>query len=107
MRATFQPFTRVLRSRCAGITGFLQAAELAEAFAVPVSAHTAPSIHQHVCCAVPGARHVEYFFDHARIENMFFDGAAAPTKGELTPDLSRAGFGLEFKRADAERFRVT
>lgn len=93
-------------TRCAGITGFLQAAAVADAFAVPISAHTAPSIHQHACCAIPGARHVEYFHDHARIEKMFFDGAAKPVKGELVPDLSRSGLGLEFRRPDAERFRV-
>lgn len=91
-------------TRCAGITGFLQAAALCDAFQIPLSAHTAPSLHQHLCCAVEGARHVEYFHDHARIEDAFFDGAAQPVKGYLRPDLSRPGLGLEFKRADAKRF---
>jgi hypothetical protein len=37
---------------------------------------------------------------------MLFDGAARPARGALHPDLSRPGMGLEFKRQDAERFKV-
>ncbi len=91
-------------TRCAGITGFLQAAALSEAFMVPLSAHTAPSIHQHPCCAVGRAYNIEYFFDHYRIEQMLFDGAACPVDGVLRPDLGRPGLGLELKRADARRY---
>jgi len=67
---------------------------------------TAPSIHAHPCCALGPAVHVEYFHDHARIERMLFDGALEPQNGKLFPDRSRPGLGLEFKRADAERWRV-
>src|SRR5207237_10578655 len=91
-------------TRCAGITGFLEAAALATALHIPLSAHTAPSIHAHVCCAVPAACHVEYFHDHVRIEQMFFDGVAAPVKGILYPDTSRAGLGLQIKRSDTVRY---
>jgi len=31
-------------------------------------------------------RHIEYFFDHVRIERMLFDGAGDPEKGDLSPD---------------------
>ncbi|HET7624846.1 MAG TPA: enolase C-terminal domain-like protein, partial [Verrucomicrobiae bacterium] len=93
-------------TRCAGITGFMQAGALCEAFLTPLSAHTAPSIHQHPCCALGRARNVEYFFDHYRIEQMLFDGAAKAVQGQLTPDLSRPGLGLEFKRSDARRFAI-
>jgi L-alanine-DL-glutamate epimerase-like enolase superfamily enzyme len=93
-------------TRCGGISGFLQAGALCEAFQTPLSAHTAPSIHQHPCCAVSRASNVEYFYDHYRIEQMFFEGAASPVNGELKPDLSRAGLGLEFKRADARKYQV-
>ena len=94
-------------SRCGGITGFLKAADLCEAFGLPLSAHCA----QHFICILACAttaefRHLEYFHDHARIEAMLFDGAIAPGKGSLRPDLSRPGLGLEFKHADAERFKV-
>jgi hypothetical protein len=37
---------------------------------------------------------------------MLFDGAVAPVDGELRPDLSRSGMGLEFKRSDAVKFAV-
>jgi hypothetical protein len=55
------------------------------------------------CCAIPAFRNLEYFHDHARIERMFFDGFPRLVDGELRPDLSRPGIGLELKRADAER----
>jgi hypothetical protein len=69
-----------------------------EAFGLPLSAHTAPSPHAHPCCAVGRVCHVEYFHGHARIARMVFDGAPTPVEGELRPDLSRPGLGLEFKR---------
>jgi L-alanine-DL-glutamate epimerase-like enolase superfamily enzyme len=93
-------------TRCGGITGFLQVAALCEAFAVPLSAHTAPSLHIAPCCAAPCVRHVEYFHDHVRIEQLLFDGAPRPVSGRLRPDWSRPGIGLDLKRADAARYRV-
>ena len=93
-------------TRCLGITGFLEAAALAFGFAVPFSAHTAPAIHASVGCAVPEIAHVEYFHDHARIEQMLFDGAPQPIGGCLRPDPERPGLGLDLKRADAERYAV-
>jgi L-alanine-DL-glutamate epimerase-like enolase superfamily enzyme len=93
-------------SRCAGITEFLRVGALCEARSLPLSAHTAPSLHLHPCCAVGAVRHLEYFHDHVRIERMLFDGAVAPVAGALRPDLSRPGLGLEFKRRDAERWEI-
>ncbi len=93
-------------TRCGGVTGFLHAAALCEAFGLPLSAHTAPSIHAHLCCAAPPAREVEYFHDHARIEHMLFDGAATPRDGDVRPDPARPGWGLAFDRAAARRYRV-
>ncbi len=93
-------------TRCGGITGFLRAGALAEAFAVDLSAHTAPALHVHPCCAVPRLRNLEYFHDHARIERMFFEGNPEPTGGVLRPDLSRPGNGLEPRADVMERYRV-
>jgi L-alanine-DL-glutamate epimerase-like enolase superfamily enzyme len=91
-------------TRCEGLTGFLKAAALTEAHHVPLSAHTAPGLHAHICCAVPTACHVEYFYDHSRVEQMLFDGTPIPVNGVLHPDLSRPGNGLTIKRTDAVRY---
>jgi L-alanine-DL-glutamate epimerase-like enolase superfamily enzyme len=93
-------------TRCCGVSGFLQAAALCEAFELPFSFHCAPALHAALACAAPAFWVGEYFFDHARIETMLFEGAAQPTDGALMPDRSRPGLGLEFKRADAARFAV-
>ncbi|MGZ8096487.1 MAG: enolase C-terminal domain-like protein [Methylosarcina sp.] len=93
-------------TRCAGMTGFMQAATLCQAFNVPLSSHCAPSMHVHACCAATSVRHLEYFHDHARIEKMLFDGALDPVKGELAPDLSRPGSRLVFKHRDALPYAV-
>jgi L-alanine-DL-glutamate epimerase-like enolase superfamily enzyme len=91
-------------TRCGGITGFLQAGALCEAFELPFSFHCAPAIHLAAACALPAFWVGEYFFDHARIENMLFEGVPQPIAGALKPDRSRPGSGLEFKRADAASF---
>jgi len=93
-------------TRCAGITGFLVADALCESRCMPLSAHTSPSIHAHACCGAQRAINVEYFYDHARIERMAFDGVLKVTDGLLSPDLSRPGFGLTFKEADMRQYRV-
>jgi L-alanine-DL-glutamate epimerase-like enolase superfamily enzyme len=93
-------------TRCGGITGFMKAAALAEAWNTPLSAHTSPSVHVHVCSAIANVVHIEYFYDHTRIEQMFFDGAARADHGVVRADRSRPGLGLEFKASDAEPYRV-
>jgi L-alanine-DL-glutamate epimerase-like enolase superfamily enzyme len=93
-------------TRCCGLTGFLEVSALCDAHHLPLSSHCAPALHAHVGCAVGRMVHAEYFFDHARVENMLFDGTLQPRNGALTPDLSRTGNGLAFKHADAERFHV-
>jgi L-alanine-DL-glutamate epimerase-like enolase superfamily enzyme len=93
-------------TRCAGFTGFLQAATLCEAFHIPLSSHCAPALHVHVACAAANFRHAEYFHDHLRIERMLFDGVIEATKGALRPDPSGPGLGLVLKRPDAQKFSV-
>jgi L-alanine-DL-glutamate epimerase-like enolase superfamily enzyme len=90
-------------TRCGGITGFLQAAELCVAHGVPLSAHTAPALHATLGCAVAKMRHVEYFHDHVRIEGMLLDGVPRPENGRLAP-VEGPGLGLELRREDAERY---
>lgn len=90
-------------TRALGITGFLAACELSAAFAVPVSAHTAPALHCAPAAAAPNLRHVEWFHDHARIEAMLFDGAPVPVNGAITPN-DAPGHGLTFKEKDAQLY---
>ncbi len=93
-------------TRCGGITGFAQAAALCWAHNLPLSAHCGPSMHLHVCCAVPRLVHMEFFHDHARIERMFFDGFCEPRDGCMYPDLSAPGNGLTLKEQVVVRFRA-
>lgn len=92
-------------TRCLGITGFLKAAALGEAYHRPVSAHCAPTLHASLCCHALNAVHVEYFWDHARIERMLFDGAPDVRDGCLAP-TSRPGIGVTLKEIDAEKFAI-
>jgi L-alanine-DL-glutamate epimerase-like enolase superfamily enzyme len=92
-------------TRCGGITEFVRGAALAAAHSMEVSAHCAPNLHAHVGAATPNLRHVEYFHDHQRIEQLLFDGTLDPQGGALTPDPGRPGLGLQLKTADAEHYR--
>jgi L-alanine-DL-glutamate epimerase-like enolase superfamily enzyme len=91
-------------TRCGGITGVLRVNGLAAAHGLDVSGHCAPQQSAHAFCGVDRLRHLEYFHDHIRIESMLFDGVLEPVDGALVPDTSRAGNGLELKRADAQRW---
>jgi len=93
-------------TRCQGISGFMEVGALCRAYGLPLSAHTAPSLHAHACCALSNAIHLEYFHDHARIEQMLFAGTLPPTDGVLRPDPLRPGLGLELNLPEVERFRV-
>jgi L-alanine-DL-glutamate epimerase-like enolase superfamily enzyme len=91
-------------TRCLGITGFMQAGALCDAYHIDMSGHCAPALHVHTACAVPRLRHLEWFHDHVRIEHMLFDGAPVARNGEIRPDMTRPGLGLVFKQQDAERY---
>ncbi|MEO7038557.1 MAG: enolase C-terminal domain-like protein [Candidatus Elarobacter sp.] len=93
-------------TRCGGFSGLLAVDGLCQAKLTPLSTHCAPYLHLHVGASAKMLRHMEFFFDHVRIERMLFDGVPEPQHGTLAPDLSRPGVGLEFRRADAEQFAV-
>ncbi len=93
-------------TRCGGFTEFLRGAALAAGHNLQVSAHCAPNQHAHAGVAVPNLRHVEYFHDHQRIEQMLFDGALDPAGGILTPAPGSPGLGMSLREADAEKYRV-
>ncbi|HEX4255004.1 MAG TPA: enolase C-terminal domain-like protein [Streptosporangiaceae bacterium] len=93
-------------SRCGGITEWLRTAAVTASFGLEISGHCAPHLHAHAAAAVPNFRHLEWFHDHVRIESMFFDGTLDPTGGVIRPAPARPGLGLEFRAADAEKYRT-
>ena len=93
-------------TRCGGISALLRLDGLCIGRTVPFSAHCAPAVSAHACCAMESLVHLEYFHDHVRLEGMLFDGTLDPRGGHLEPDRSRPGLGLELRRADAEEFAV-
>jgi L-alanine-DL-glutamate epimerase-like enolase superfamily enzyme len=95
-------------TRCGGVTGWLRAAAVAEGLGLHISGHCAPHLHAHVAAAVPNTRHLEWFHDHVRIENMLFHGTLDPQGGTVTPGApGEPGHGLTLNRAAAERYRTT
>ena len=52
----------------------------------------------HAAAATPNLRHLEWFHDHVRIEDMFFEGTGDPRGGSVRPDDDRPGNGLIFGR---------
>ena len=88
-------------TRCGGITNLLRVDGLCKARNLPFSAHCAPAISAHACCAMETVVHVEYFFDHYRIECMLFDGTLDPPTGYCARPIA-PGLGIELKQADAD-----
>lgn len=93
-------------TRCGGITGFLKAGHLCEAWQLPFSSHCAPALHLQAALSLSSFFIAEYFQDHVRIESMLFDGIAPPRNGTLRPDLSRPGLGFDFKHRDAAPYKI-
>ncbi len=93
-------------SRCGGFSGLLAVDGLCQSAMMPLSTHCAPHLQLHAALACKSLRHMEYFYDHARIEQMFFDGIGDPVDGKLEPDPSRPGIGLELRRSDAARYEI-
>jgi L-alanine-DL-glutamate epimerase-like enolase superfamily enzyme len=91
-------------TRCGGITQLLQVGTLCAAHGLLLSAHTSPSIHAHVCAAIQPLVHVEYFHDHARIEELLFDGLPPLVDGALCPDPAVPGTGLGLREEHAKRY---
>ncbi len=89
-------------TRCGGVSGLLAIGAQAASAEVPFSAHCAPAISAHACCAVETLRHLEYFHDHVRVESMLFDGVLEPHGGRLVPDTEQPGHGLALREGSEE-----
>ncbi|WP_026818240.1 enolase C-terminal domain-like protein [Arthrobacter castelli] len=93
-------------TRCGGMTEWFRAAAVAAAHGLQVSGHCAPHLHAHAAAAIPNMRHLEWFHDHVRIENLLFDGTLPPTGGAVRPDPDAPGLGLTLRTDDAAPYQV-
>jgi len=88
-------------ARIGGVTGWMQAASLAEAHAIPMSSHLFPEVSAHLLAATPTADWLEYV-DWAdqilREPLMIVDGMAIIS--------ARPGSGLEWDSGAVERYRM-
>ncbi|UKA77135.1 enolase C-terminal domain-like protein [Arthrobacter sp. FW306-07-I] len=94
-------------SRCGGITQWLRIAAAVAAYGLQVSGHCAPHLSAHVAAATENFRHLEWFHDHVRIEQMFFEGTLDPGGGTISPAADSPGNGLTLRGAAVEKYRVS
>jgi L-alanine-DL-glutamate epimerase-like enolase superfamily enzyme len=92
-------------SRCGGITEWFRAAAVAAAYGLEISGHCAPNLTIPAAAGTVNFRHLEWFHDHVRIEDMFFEGTGDPHGGNVRPEDDRPGNGLVLKARDAETYR--
>jgi L-alanine-DL-glutamate epimerase-like enolase superfamily enzyme len=93
-------------TRVGGITAMLGVDGICRALQRPFSAHCAPAVSAHACCAIESLVHLEYFHDHVRLERMLFEGTLDPEGGTLRPDPTRPGHGLSLRHDEVERWAV-
>ncbi len=89
-------------ARIGGVTGWVQAADLAAAHGMPMSSHLFPEVSAHLLAVTPTAHWLEYvdWADAVVREPLkIVDGMA------IVPD--RPGAGLEWDDAAVERYRMT
>ncbi len=91
-------------TRCGGYTAWCHVAGLTGAHNLDISGHCAPNLSAHVAISCPNLRHLEYFHDHHRIENMLFEGALSPSGSMLVPDAGRPGHGMVLRK-DVDEYR--
>ncbi len=92
-------------TRCGGFTAWRKVAALAAAHEIPISSHTAPSLSAQVAGVATSLRHLEWFHDHARIEERYVDGALQPREGTVRPSPD-PGHGMAIKEADLSQWAV-
>ncbi|WP_441414973.1 enolase C-terminal domain-like protein [Arthrobacter sp. 2MCAF14] len=93
-------------SRCGGFTEWFRAAAVAAAHGLEVSGHCAPNLTVPAAAGTLNFRHLEWFHDHVRIEDMFFDGTGDPDGGSVRPREDSPGNGLTFRARNAEKYRI-
>ena len=92
-------------TRCGGYTEWLRAAAAVAGHQLDISGHCAPYLTAPVAAVTPNLRHLEWFHDHARIEQLLFDGANDPVDGQL-PVPQGPGHGLSLRYDVYDTYRV-
>jgi hypothetical protein len=70
---------------------------------VPGRRHPLRRHHRPAARGSPNLRHLEWFHDHVRIEDLFFDGTLDPLGGTIRPGADGApGHGLTLRAEQAE-----
>jgi L-alanine-DL-glutamate epimerase-like enolase superfamily enzyme len=92
-------------TRCGGYTEWLRAAATVAGHHLDVSGHCAPYLTGPVAAVTPNLRHVEWFHDHVRVEQLLFDGASSPVGGRLAIAAGN-GHGLTLRRDAFDAYRV-
>ncbi len=85
-------------TRCGGFSEWLRSCAVADSFGLEVSAHCAPNLHAQIGIATPNLRHIEWFHDHTRIEELVLEGTLRPQDGRLHPRRDGPGNGLRLNR---------
>jgi len=87
--------------RIGGVTGWLQAAELAAARGIPMSSHLFPEVCAHLLAATPTAHWLEYV-DWA---GAILEEPAVVQEGAVVPS-GRPGAGIAWNADAVERYRI-
>ena len=94
-------------TRCLGVSGILRVGALVDARSIDLSLHCAPQVSAHVGTTIWHLRHLEYFHDHSRIEQLVFDGVLRPdSHGVMVPDPGRPGLGVTLREQDIADYRI-
>jgi mandelate racemase len=88
--------------RIGGVTGWLQAAEIAAAHRIEMSSHLYPEVSAHLLTATPTAHYLEYV---DWMDTLLEEPVKIQDGHALVPE--RPGHGMVWNKQAVERFRVT
>ncbi|MCY4108975.1 MAG: mandelate racemase/muconate lactonizing enzyme family protein [Chloroflexi bacterium] len=92
--------------RVGGITEWMKAAQLADAFNIPVASHGYQLVHLHLACATPNMLVVEVLGTVEEADRILYKEFPVPSGPDWAPDSDKLGLGLELDPATVERYGV-
>ncbi len=88
-------------SRIGGVTGWLRAAAIAHAHAVPLSTHFYPEASVHAMCVTPTAHYVEWL----DVSSSIIETPLEPEDGAVTPS-DQPGTGITWNETAVKRYAL-